>query len=103
MWIGSRSRGAIRSPPTSSDGGGTSPSAPAMQRPPMRTTLPAGPVASSVLLRTSNTIAGDPVYGGPSACSAACNDVVGDPLGRHAQAPEVGGAADVQLERSRLV
>ena len=25
--------------------------------------LPAGPDASSVLLRTSNTIAGDPVYG----------------------------------------
>src|SRR5215211_8843977 len=93
----------MRSPPTSREGGGTSPTEPAMQRPPMRTTLPDGPEASSVLLRTSNTIGGDPVYGRRSACRAACKHVLGDPLGRDAQAPEVGRAAHVQLQRRGLV
>src|SRR3954467_4352404 len=93
----------MRTPPASSFGGGTSPTEPAMKRPPMRTTLPVGPDASAVLLRTSNTMVCRPVYGRGSACSTACKHVVGDPLRGDPQAPEVRGAAHVQLQSCGLV
>src|SRR4051794_14952244 len=93
----------MRRPPTSSFGGWTSPTTGALQRPPMRTTLPAGPDDSTVLLRTSNSIAGDPVYGRGSACSATCKHVVRHALRGDPQAPEVRGAADVQLKRGGFV